>query len=352
MSESPQVLIAGNGLAAHVLALSLKRSGINVSVVGTVLAGAASPVAYGMINPVHLRTAELAWKADVFVPFALDFYQEIQDLNPANRWFFPSGITHFCAHEEEANLFRMQAESGPLFGWIQWADSSLSFKIPQAAYIDTPGLLAALRAEIGEAQIQDNHWVYEDFLPESSGWSFHGQRYSHVIFAEGFRVLENPFFGVVPFKPNKGQGIHVEGPDLPTPYCWHKTYFYMGLPGKPWKIGSTYQSRFQGLDIEKSEEVMLLKAADEQGFKTDSYVSWTGIRPASGDRRPVIGAHPYMPGLYLFNGLGSRGLSMVPTMANLMVQFLKGDASLWPEVDVVRFSKRLGQLRNTLPIGS
>lgn len=348
MAVVPHVLIAGNGLAAHVLALFFKKAGIKVKVAGSFLAGAASPVAYGMINPVHLRTAELAWKAADLVPYALEFYQNLQAENPDNPWFFPAGVTHFCANEEEANLFRMQSESGSLFGWIEWAQDDLSFRIPSAAYIDTPGLLSALRLSIGASHFQELTWSYEDFLPETSGWSFHGENYSHVIFAEGFRVLENPYFGAVPFKPNKGQGIHVKGPEVNSPDCWHKTYFYMGLPGKPWKIGSTYQARFQDLDAEAKETELLLHAAKAHGFDTESYFSWTGIRPASGDRRPVIGAHPFISGLYLFNGLGSRGLSTVPAMAEQITRLIAGNHAVWPEVDIIRFSKRLSHLRHFL----
>lgn len=343
MSEPVRVLIAGNGLAAHVLALSLQEAGVQVKVAGSVLEGAASPVAYGMINPVHLRTATLAWKAEILVPLALDFYQNIQARTGGSPWFFPSGATHLCANEEEANLFRMQAESGPLFGWIQWRSDALSFDIPQAAYVDTPGLLAALRMLIGEKSFIETSWDYTDFVPVSKGWSFQEDVFSHVVFAEGYRVLENPYFGKVPFKPNKGQGIHVKGPEVSAPHCWHKTYFFMGLPGKLWKVGSTYQSRFQGLEAEAPEEQMLLEAASAHGFKVDEFASWTGIRPASGDRRPVVGAHPFLPGLFILNGLGSRGLSAAPAMADQLTQHILHRQPLWSEVNVARFSKRLAQ---------
>jgi glycine/D-amino acid oxidase-like deaminating enzyme len=47
-----------------------------------------------------------------------------------------------------------------------------------------------------------------------------------------------------------------------------------------------------------------------------------GIRPSTKDRRPLMGKHPIDENHFLFNGLGSKGISSAPTLAKEMLDFL------------------------------
>ena len=62
---------------------------------------------------------------------------------------------------------------------------------------------------------------------------------------------------------------------------------------------------------------------------------WAGVRPASRDRRPLLGrtgAHEV-----ILNGLGSRGVLLAPWCAQHLAAHLLDGAPLDPEVDVRRF---------------
>src|SRR5690606_14278071 len=62
-----------------------------------------------------------------------------------------------------------------------------------------------------------------------------------------------------------------------------------------------------------------------------------GVRPSSIDRRPIIGAHPKHKNLYVFNGLGTKGVMLAPFFASNFVHFLAQTETLRQEVNVNRF---------------
>ncbi|MCD8528666.1 MAG: FAD-binding oxidoreductase [Chitinophagales bacterium] len=62
-----------------------------------------------------------------------------------------------------------------------------------------------------------------------------------------------------------------------------------------------------------------------------------GIRPTVKDRRPLLGVHPKHPNMYVFNGFGTKGLSLGPYFADEFVQFLLGEKELDKEYNITRF---------------
>ena len=69
-----------------------------------------------------------------------------------------------------------------------------------------------------------------------------------------------------------------------------------------------------------------------------------GIRPTVLDRRPLIGQHPNLKNQYIFNGFGSKGVSLIPWCAQHFLAFLLDrQNALNPELDIQRFISRYGQ---------
>ena len=63
-------------------------------------------------------------------------------------------------------------------------------------------------------------------------------------------------------------------------------------------------------------------------------------RPTVADRRPLIGEHPVFKNLYIFNGLGTKGVMNAPFFANMLTQYIFDHTELHPEVDIKRFYKK------------
>ena len=64
---------------------------------------------------------------------------------------------------------------------------------------------------------------------------------------------------------------------------------------------------------------------------------WSAVRPAVKGRRPLIGTHPQHKNVSVFNGMGTKGISLAPYFAQHFTQHLLHQTPLMPEVDVQRF---------------
>ena len=63
------------------------------------------------------------------------------------------------------------------------------------------------------------------------------------------------------------------------------------------------------------------------------------IRPTVVDRRPIIGSHPDYKNIYLFNGLGSRGILLAPTLSYWLYNHIYKGSPIPKEVDIKRFKE-------------
>jgi tRNA 5-methylaminomethyl-2-thiouridine biosynthesis bifunctional protein len=100
-----------------------------------------------------------------------------------------------------------------------------------------------------------------------------------------------------------------------------------------WITGSTYgpgdsdeslRSEDNGANLERVREVMPQAAEVMQAaFERKEINGWSGVRCASRDRRPVLGA--IAPGLWISTAMGSRGLTFAALCAELMAARLHGE---------------------------
>jgi glycine/D-amino acid oxidase-like deaminating enzyme len=66
---------------------------------------------------------------------------------------------------------------------------------------------------------------------------------------------------------------------------------------------------------------------------------FSGVRLGSGDRRPLVGAHPHHSKIWLVNGLSTKGVSLMPWLAKETADALEGIKQLDPEIDIRRFKR-------------
>jgi len=63
--------------------------------------------------------------------------------------------------------------------------------------------------------------------------------------------------------------------------------------------------------------------------------SW-GHRPTTPDRRPLLGCHPDLKNICIFNGLGTKGVSLAPFFAVQLANWMEGEGVLFQEVNIER----------------
>ena len=64
-----------------------------------------------------------------------------------------------------------------------------------------------------------------------------------------------------------------------------------------------------------------------------------GVRPTAHDRRVLMGEHPDKKGLYVINGLGTKGVLLAPLATKEFADFLIDGADLNKEMNILRCLK-------------
>lgn len=138
----------------------------------------------------------------------------------------------------------------------------------------------------------------------------------------------------VPVVPHRGQIVHVEHPPAQGP-VWPILEGFRGHYVLPWpdghvvagatrESGSGYAPWFTA---EGQAEVLAELFRVAPGLRPAVIREWrVGLRPASADGRPLIGAMRNVPGLYVLTGHGPGGLLLGPYSARLVAAEISGSA--------------------------
>lgn len=143
-----------------------------------------------------------------------------------------------------------------------------------------------------------------------------------------------------PVSPNKGEVLELKT-NHALPAMMHFSHFVIPLNDHRIKLGSTYQ--LEPPDIAPTQEA---RNEMELAFKNNFSVEYeieqhlAAYRPTTGDRRPVLGKLSEDQPLFIFSGLGSRGVLMAPFLAQMLVQHILHDAPIHRETDVARYLRK------------
>jgi len=350
------LLIIGGGLAGTVLADKAAARGIPVTLVNDPSAPSASAAAYGMLNPVHIRNAVLSWNASLFYPVAKEYFlgaSARMGMEIARK----TEILHLLSGEDEAVLWRQNTESGPLFGYTNGVAERIpggilrpspagAVRITESLFVDIPSFVKAVAAHLQQVSLPEN-FDHGQLHYTGQCWNYRGKEYSGVVFCEGIRALQNPYFGELPFRPCKGDVLTVKIPGAPVDAVVHRKIFLIPLGGEMYRAGSTYDWEdisFMPSAAGKQEIMAHLDELLDVPYEVTGQRA--GVRPAMADRKPVVGSHPFHCGLFIFNGLGSRGLIQAPFFADQLLDHITESKPVLAAADVQRFRKRLSPERN------
>ena len=309
-------------------------------------------VAAGVINPVTGRWMTKTWNLDQVLPVAVKTYRAIEQ-QFAIQVYRPISGVRFCQNAEDLKragrrmrnpryqnvLSRMAApgEAAPEFN-----DDFGTFHIDQVAYVDLPQVVHTLRTSFTAlGQFRDETFLHSELQPATIGWRYRDLHADKVIFCEGAAMQNNPWFKNLPLKAAKGETLLCQSPILRLPQkLYHHKKWFLPYPDGSFRIGATYDESDLSDAPTKAKKDELLKAAYE-ALKVPHQIEVTahlsGIRPSTLDSRPIIGAHPIESGLYLLNGLGSKGASTAPAMTQQLTEHILKNSPIENEVNLARF---------------
>ncbi len=343
-------LIIGQGLAGSLLAWRLIGRGERVLVVDNGHASSSSKVAAGLINPVTGKRLVKSAGVDTCLPTARETYGALERLLGLPLLVDKPMLRLFHSQEErERWQQRLQQPGyaeylGELLEPSQLPQPVLAShgagKQLQTSYLRTTPLLPALRRWLQQQQ------AYRCAAFDYAALELHGRGVHwcdvtalRVIFCEGYKVMENPWFDWLPLQPAKGEFLTVHC-DRPLPDLIINSGRWLMPRGYGlYRVGASYDHRQLDEQITTEVRQMLLDAlptflAGPPQFQVVSQQA--GVRPTTSDRGPLLGRHPLHSQLMVFNGFGSKGSLLIPWHAERLVGHLLDGDALPAAADIAR----------------
>lgn len=340
-------LLIGQGLAGTALSYRMWESNLSFVVLDTPERNNSSRIAAGLYNPVTGKKMVRTWLSDQLFPEIEPFYGKLEELLGKKFSVKKNIYRPFLTIEEQNEWMGHSSDpflqpyfekiySQPVYEEVHNPYGGIMLK--NSGYLDINTLLDAY----AEFLLRNKSLLQEKFEEDKleilpNGISYKGIFAKGIVYCNGLGAKESRFFNDLPFAPVKGEIL-----DLKQEFCpeaiINRGVFRISLPNGLQRVGSTYTwhdleegptERGKNELLEKLEKLIVSKKAEIQ-------IHRSGIRPATKDRRPFLGKHPEHESVYIFNGFGAKGVSLVPYFSKMMMELLIEGKEPQKEVNIQR----------------
>ena len=302
----------------------------------------ASMVSAGIINPAVLKRFTTFWLAQEQIDSLKKTLSEIEGYTHKN-YLIEKPILRVFHDEKEKELWLKKSSEISFLSndFIKINSIKNPFgcgKVNHSARLNVRDFFTDLMNYLE----QNSHLIKEKFdynLVKTENSTYKNIQFKNIIFAEGMAVKENPYFSEIPVEANKGHHLEVKiSEKIEDDFTIKKKHFIFPLNENTYYYGGTYDREQTHHKIDDSAVEKLINALAEF-YPNDFEVTQVkfGFRPTVKDRRPIVGNHPEFKNLYVFNGLGARGILNGNYFAINLYNHLDNGEEIHPEVDLKRF---------------
>ena len=340
-----KILVVGQGIAGTVLALTLRQAGVEVWCRDGKEQVSCSDIAAGVINPVTGKRYAKSWNFDLFYPFAKQFYTQIEPLAKRKIWLeYP--ILRLLGSPLESNEWNLRSARPEFAGLMYYSENAGEWESHVKPGFMYGGLNQAGRVEF-EALMQynrslaeqENRWIPRNLETAEVEELLHD--FTHIIFSEGYRSEQNPYFPQIPWQSAKGDRLLIRLPQpQPRTSMLKKQIIVAPVAEDLYWAGANYYWEYadtnptpKGLQFIENELNIMLQSP----YQIVDHSA--AVRPVIKDRRPIMGWSQKNPKIGIFNGLGSKGALLAPWCAAHFVANLCQNSPIDSELDVQRFDQ-------------
>ena len=350
-------LIVGSGLAGISFAEVALKNNKTILVLDNKSQN-SSRVAGGLYNPVILKRFSEVWNAQEQLDLMNDFYNQIEDKLKEKFNFKMPVLRKFFSIEEQNNWFAAsdKINLAPFLSTklisrkYNSIDSPYDYgEVLHTGYVNTALLVDTYK----EYLIANNLFLEESFNSSyieflESGIQYKNIQAKHIIFAEGFGLLKNPFFNYLPLDGTKGELFIIKAPNLNLDVIVNTSVFILPLGDDLFKVGATYNWHDKtDTPTEEGKQELLDRIKEIITCDFEIIKHFGGVRPTVADRRPLVGTHEIYKSIHVLNGLGTRGVMLGPAMAKTLYDHIENGIPINREADIKRFHKRY--LKSLIP---
>lgn len=338
------IIIVGQGICGSLLSWSLLQKGLSVKVYDIGSARSATTAASGIINPITGKRFVKSWMVDDVFPVAEKTYSDISRTISAD-FYVNQPIYKLLESVREQNDLSARA-SDPAYSQyfsntdIHYLDKAKvkndfgAFVINGGGKMDTGLFISAYRNFLKEKNLLvEKEFSYEQAIASDS----------KVIFCNGFKAALSGLFTGLPWQIVKGEYLLVRIKDFyPDRIISGDTTISATADPDIYYAGATYQWHYETeapTEQYKNEIIESLHKMLNVPFEVLGHGA--GVRPSVRYRRPFIGFHPGHEHVGIFNGMGTKGISLSPYFAAHFADHIVHGTELLPEVDIRKMQVHL-----------
>ena len=348
-------LIVGQGIAGSVLGYTFLKKGKKILIVDKGFKNSSSAAAAGIFNPITGKRMVKTWNASKLFPFLHQFYSQLEN-ELGQKFFYPKTIYKLFASIEEQNHWMSHSSSSD----VDFVNASASsekyqryvknpfggFETRWSGYVDVKKFIQLMTEYFkGEGVYRSEEFSFKDLKISGEEVQWKDVKAKKIIFCEGFNVSDNPYFHWLPFTFTKGEILTLNLKGFPEDNIINKKVFILPVGDDLFKVGSTFEWVKDKVPTEKGKSELLEKFQHVTDWSFEVADHEAGIRAAVADRRPIIGVHPEYALLNIFNGMGTKGVSLAPYLADQLYNFLENQSELDPAVNIKRYYALYSPLR-------
>ena len=361
MSRRQDVVIAGAGIIGCAIARELALRGIATTVLEGEATGTATPAAGGMLAP--LAEAE---QPGPFLQLALAsasryaaFVASLREETGEDVGFERGGKLQVAQAERDAEAlaahFEWQRAAGHDTEWLDAAtlhsrepdiarDATAAIFHPEECRVDARRLARALRMAAAAAGAKFRSGTALAVLQEAGHATGLALDDGDAIEAGTVIIAAGAWSGQIrgprdlQLRPVRGQMLALDAPHFQPPHVIQSAHCYLVPRRGRIIVGSTMEDA--GFNAATTESgVAGLRAAAARIVPALARVaiaeSWAGLRPATPDGLPVLGAEPEVPRLFYATGHFRNGILLAPITGYVIAALVAGES---PGMDLQAFS--------------
>ncbi len=343
---SKKYLIVGGGIAGLSVSWQLQKQGISFQLIDQGINNSSSKIAAGMFNPVSGKRMTVSAEAHHMLASLDEMMQEMEALLQ-KKLYVKAPILQAFGNVKEANDFSAHLDR-PSFATFVDANPSIDcqlekefgyFQVNESGWVKTVEWIEAYQNYLEAEGKFTRALISYDGLKEQDGkWTYANETYEGIIFCEGSLFSLNPYFHWLPFKLCKGQVLLIHCPGLDPSYILKRGVYLVHQYEDVYKVGATYEWEFENaLPTADGLNQLLEKLKQMISLPFEVLDHYAGIRPTTRDRGAILGEHPEKKNLFVFNGLGTKGMLQAPLLAKNFVAFLQEGTAIPKQVSVQRF---------------
>jgi len=308
----------------------------------------SSAIAAGLFNPITGKLMSKTWQADILFP-ELDLFYRNSERILGQRFYYPQWIYRPFLSVEEQNAWMGKSSDAAWMPYIERIYSQRVFThqvnnpwggivLNQCGYVDVLKFMKG----ISDYLTNSNSIVFEQFDEQliqhlHDGISYKDFQATKIIFCTGTETLDSKLGSGLPIRRLKGETLTIEMDENPE-LIYNRGVYIVPYREKQFRVGATYETKNLSCEITKEGRMELdqkLKELIKIPFRIINQ-DW-GFRPTTPDRRPILGPMPDSENVIIFNGLGTKGVSLAPYFSAQLCNWLLGEGKIQPEVNIVRY---------------